>query len=173
MNDRYDAGYGGDYEEQEEQYELVGYDEYGRPIYRQAQRQQAAPQQYDPYAQQQGYGYDPYATGRQQPVPPQQYDPYGTGQQPPVPSYDDPYGTGGRPRAVRRQRRTTPTGGPRPAVSSPVSPSRPPTSRSRPARRSRHRTAPRPPPGPNGITTPSSSPSSRIPTVTPKTSSTG
>ncbi|MCX5057167.1 LytR C-terminal domain-containing protein [Streptomyces sp. NBC_00452] len=95
MNDRYDAGYGGDYEEQEEQYELVGYDEYGRPIYRQAQRQQAAPQQYDPYAQQQGYGYDPYATGRQQPVPPQQYDPYGTGQQPPVPSYDDPYGTGG------------------------------------------------------------------------------
>ncbi|MCX4880745.1 LCP family protein [Streptomyces sp. NBC_00847] len=94
MNDRYDAGYGGDHEEQEEPYELVGYDEYGRPIYRQAQPRQAPPQQYDPYAQQQGYGYDPYATGRQQPVPPQQYDPYGTGQQPPVPSYDA-YGTGG------------------------------------------------------------------------------
>lgn len=89
MNDRYDAGYGGDHEDQ---YELVGYDEYGRPVYRQAAPQQAPQQPYDPYGQQQGYGYDPYATGRQQPVP-QQYDPYGTGQQPPVPSYD-PYGTG-------------------------------------------------------------------------------
>ncbi|MCD9872390.1 LCP family protein [Streptomyces guryensis] len=89
MNDRYDAGYGGDHDEQ---YELVGYDEYGRPIYRQAAPGQAPQQPYDPYPQQQGYGYDPYATGRQQQVP-QQYDPYGTGQQPPVPSYD-PYGTG-------------------------------------------------------------------------------
>ncbi|MEU5094651.1 LytR C-terminal domain-containing protein [Streptomyces sp. NPDC020996] len=103
MNDRYDAGYGGD------QYELVGYDEYGQPVYRQVPPQQApqqpypqqAPQQpydsYDPYAQpqpqapQQGYGYDPYATGVQQPAPP--YDPYGTAQQPSAPSYD-PYGTG-------------------------------------------------------------------------------
>ncbi|GAA3823395.1 polydiglycosylphosphate transferase PdtA [Streptomyces coacervatus] len=92
MNDRYDAGYGGDHEDQ---YELVGYDEYGRPVYRQAAPQQAPQQPYDPYGQQQGYGYDPYATGRQQPVP-QQYDPYGTGQQPPVPSYD-PYGTGTHP----------------------------------------------------------------------------
>ncbi|EPD59788.1 LCP family protein [Streptomyces sp. HGB0020] len=89
MNDRYDAGYGGD---QGEQYELVGYDEYGRPVYRQIAEQQAPQQAYDPYAQQQGYGYDPYATGTQQPVP-QQYDPYGTGQQPSVPSYD-PYATG-------------------------------------------------------------------------------
>ncbi|GAA2499739.1 LCP family protein [Streptomyces longisporus] len=93
MNDRYDAGYGGDHEDP---YELVGYDEYGRPVYRQTAPGQTAPQQpYDPYGQQQGYGYDPYATGRQQPVP-QQYDPYGTGQQPPVPSYD-PYGTGSHP----------------------------------------------------------------------------
>ncbi|AZQ34708.1 LytR family transcriptional regulator [Streptomyces cyaneochromogenes] len=87
MNDRYDAGYGDD------QYELVGYDEYGRPVYRQVAPPQQPQQQYDPYAQQ-GYGYDPYATGRQQPVPP--YDPYAggdTGQQPPTPSYD-PYGTG-------------------------------------------------------------------------------
>ncbi|MDO0915014.1 LytR C-terminal domain-containing protein [Streptomyces sp. DT2A-34] len=88
MNDRYDAGYGDD------QYELVGYDEYGRPVYRRVPPQQQPPQQsYDPYAQQ-GYGYDPYATGRQQPVPP--YDPYDTGvtgQQPPTPAYD-PYGTG-------------------------------------------------------------------------------
>lgn len=91
MNDRYDAGaaeYGDD------QYELVGYDEYGRPVYRQVPQQQQPPQQhYDPYAQQ-GYGYDPYATGRQQPVQP--YDPYATGdtgQQPPTPAYDA-YGTG-------------------------------------------------------------------------------
>ncbi|WP_449351333.1 LCP family protein [Streptomyces shaanxiensis] len=103
MNDRYDAGYGGDHENQ---YELVGYDEYGRPVYQQIPQQasrqqpQQSQQQYDPYAQQ-GYGYDPYATGGQQtpydtgsqsPVPP--YDPYGagdTGQQAPVPPYD-PYG---------------------------------------------------------------------------------
>ncbi|MEU0406619.1 LCP family protein [Streptomyces griseorubiginosus] len=99
MNDRYDAGYGGDHENQ---YELVGYDEYGRPVYQQVPPQQAPQpqQQYDPYAQQ-GYGYDPYATGgrqapydtgNQNPVPP--YDPYGagdTGQQAPVPPYD-PYG---------------------------------------------------------------------------------
>ncbi|MEU6142559.1 LytR C-terminal domain-containing protein [Streptomyces sp. NPDC047081] len=89
MNDRYDAGYG---EDREDQYELVGYDEYGRPVYRQVPQQHNPQQQYDPYAQhqQQGYGYDPYATGPQQPAP--QYDPYGTGQQPSVPAYD-PYGT--------------------------------------------------------------------------------
>ncbi|WP_030314658.1 LCP family protein [Streptomyces sp. NRRL B-3229] len=98
MNDRYDAGYGGDHENQ---YELVGYDEYGRPVYQQVPPQQQAPrqqpqhpqQQYDPYAQQ-GYGYDPYATGTQNQVPP--YDPYAagdTGQQAPTPSYD-PYGDG-------------------------------------------------------------------------------
>ncbi|MBV7697646.1 LCP family protein [Streptomyces sp. TRM70350] len=99
MNDRYDAGaagYGAD------QYELVGYDEYGRPVYRQVPAQQP----YDPYAQQQGYGYDPYATGQQQPAPP--YDPYGTGQQPPVTSYDsyDPYGrtatSGQQPRVAEQ-----------------------------------------------------------------------
>ncbi|QOV38371.1 LytR C-terminal domain-containing protein [Streptomyces ferrugineus] len=87
MNDRYDAGYGDD------QYELVGYDEYGRPVYRQVPQQRPPQQQYDPYAQQ-GYGYDPYATGAQQ--QPQSYDSYGagdTGRQPPAPPYD-PYGTG-------------------------------------------------------------------------------
>jgi anionic cell wall polymer biosynthesis LytR-Cps2A-Psr (LCP) family protein len=90
VNDRYDAGYGGD------QYELVGYDEYGQPVYRQMPAQQQPQQQqqaYDPYAQQ-SYGYDPYATGTQQPAPP--YDPYGshdTGQQQPVPPHD-PYSTG-------------------------------------------------------------------------------
>ncbi|MFF0199495.1 LytR C-terminal domain-containing protein [Streptomyces sp. NPDC005017] len=86
MNDRYDAGHGGD------QYEIVGYDEYGRPVYQQVQPPRPTGQGYDPYAQQ-GYGYDPYATGTQQPVPP--YDAYDTGRQPQVPSYDpyDPYGT--------------------------------------------------------------------------------
>ncbi|MEV0171804.1 LCP family protein [Streptomyces sp. NPDC050803] len=98
MNDRYDAGHGAD------QYELVGYDEYGQPVYRQVPPQQPPQQPYDPYAQQ-GYGYDPYATGQQQPVPP--YDPYDTGRQDPVPTYDtgrqppvptyDPYGAGGQP----------------------------------------------------------------------------
>ncbi|MFC8245671.1 LCP family protein [Streptomyces chartreusis] len=91
MNDRYDAGAAG---HGADQYELVGYDEYGRPVYRQVPPQQQTQQPYDGYAQQ-GYGYDPYATGGQQA---QQYDPYGgdTGQQPQTPSYD-PYGTGTHP----------------------------------------------------------------------------
>lgn len=103
MNDRYDAGHGGD-----QQYELVGYDEYGQPVYRQAPAQQVPQQQaYDPYGTQvpqgygQGYGYDPYATGHGQ-VPQQHPQGYGTGhgtgydtgQQAPGPAYDpyDPYG---------------------------------------------------------------------------------
>ncbi|MDU0301937.1 LytR C-terminal domain-containing protein [Streptomyces sp. PAL114] len=105
MNDGYDAGYG----DGGGPYELVGYDEYGRPVYRQAADQQTQQsqqsQQYDPYGQQeqqgqqdrQGYGYDPYATGgHQQPS----YDPYGGNasappQYPQGPSYGsyDPYGT--------------------------------------------------------------------------------
>jgi anionic cell wall polymer biosynthesis LytR-Cps2A-Psr (LCP) family protein len=87
VNDRYDPGYGGD------QYEIVGYDEYGRPVYRQVQAQQTQPQTYDPYAQQQqqGYGYDPYATAGQQPPP--AYD-YGTGQQQPAYGSYDPYASG-------------------------------------------------------------------------------
>ncbi|MEV5957360.1 LCP family protein [Streptomyces sp. NPDC051987] len=100
MNDRYDAGYGSD------QYELVGYDEYGQPVYRQIPAQ---PQQtYDPYAgpqghdqgqgQGQGYGYDPYAGGAQQTAASYdtgQHTPvHDTGQQPATPAYD-PYGTGG------------------------------------------------------------------------------
>lgn len=101
MNDRYDAGYGG------EGYELVGYDEYGRPVYRQGPAPQAPQQTYDAYGQQgYGYGYDPYATGDQQHPGP---SPHGSGhggghpldRQTPDPSaytpYDpyDPYGTQG------------------------------------------------------------------------------
>ncbi|GAA2195595.1 LCP family protein [Streptomyces bangladeshensis] len=95
MNDRYDAGdagYGAG------PYEVVGYDEYGRPVYQQVPAQQPPQAQqaaYDPYAQQQGYGYDSYATGQQQPAP--AYDPYGSaapydpyGSQAPY----DPYATG-------------------------------------------------------------------------------
>ncbi|WEO97483.1 LytR C-terminal domain-containing protein [Streptomyces sp. FXJ1.172] len=95
MNDRYDAGDAG---HGAGPYEIVGYDEYGRPVYQQVRAQQArqTPQAtYDPYAQHQGYGYDPYATGQQPPVPPYDsgpqaspYDPYGA--QAPY----DPYGTG-------------------------------------------------------------------------------
>ncbi|MFD8735636.1 LytR C-terminal domain-containing protein [Streptomyces sp. NPDC059618] len=102
MNDRYDGYAGGD-----QQYELVGYDEYGQPVYRPVPQQPA--QGYDGYdaRQQQGYGYDPYATGRQEPARP--YDtgsgptvsPYDTGQQETVSPYDtgqhrtvSPYDTG-------------------------------------------------------------------------------
>ncbi|MFR9799837.1 LytR C-terminal domain-containing protein [Streptomyces sp. MS06] len=73
MNDRHDARYGGgDAGHGGDQYELVGYDEYGQPVYRQLPPAAPRPgqqQAYDPYAQQ-GYGYDPYPTGPQQPVPP-------------------------------------------------------------------------------------------------------
>ncbi|MEU5653822.1 LCP family protein [Streptomyces pseudogriseolus] len=115
MNDGYDAGYGDG-----GPYELVGYDEYGRPVYRQAADQQTQAQQYDPYgqqgqhqgqqSQQQGYGYDPYATGgHQQPA----YDPYGNGggygydaypQQQPAP---DPYGQGTHGDGTGQQPRVT------------------------------------------------------------------
>ncbi|MER5182098.1 LytR C-terminal domain-containing protein [Streptomyces sp. NPDC002896] len=96
MNDRYDgyAAGGG----QGDQYELVGYDEFGQPVYRQVPGQppQVPPQGYGSYGsgQQQGYGYDPYATGQQPPVPP--YDPGSTGRQQPVPPYD-PGSTGRQP----------------------------------------------------------------------------
>ncbi|CAL9588203.1 LytR C-terminal domain-containing protein [Streptomyces sp. enrichment culture] len=108
MNDGYDAGHGDD------QYELVGYDEYGRPVYRQAQgpghAQPGHPQQYDPYAQQQGQQYGQQA--QQYGQPGQQYgqqeytqqeygqqgygyDPYATGSGQPVQQPYDPYGSQG------------------------------------------------------------------------------
>lgn len=90
MNDRYDAGYGGD------PYELVGYDEYGRPVYRQVPAQQTPQQSYDAYGQQ-GYGYDPYAAGAQAQPGPSGYDGYDghdgydSVRQPPAPSADEPH----------------------------------------------------------------------------------
>ncbi|MET8688116.1 LCP family protein [Streptomyces sp. NPDC004732] len=78
MNDRqYDpyAGsdpYAGEYAA--DQYQVVGYDEYGRPVYQQVQPTQPQPQvpqqqtqqQHQQTQQHQGYGYDPYAGGPQQ-----------------------------------------------------------------------------------------------------------
>ncbi|WP_328771632.1 LCP family protein [Streptomyces sp. NBC_00286] len=102
MNDRYDAGYGGDQSYQGDQsYELVGYDEFGQPVYRQVPSPSQTPYGYDAYGAQQqgqqGYGYDPYAHGQQQ-TP--SYD-TGNGHQQPGASYGtygaqgsyDPYGT--------------------------------------------------------------------------------
>lgn len=122
MNDRYETGYGDD-GYGGDQYEIVGYDDYGRPVYQrvpsrgQQPRQQPRQQQqqtYDPYGQQQGYAQGGYDTGQQQPIPPgydpygtpqAPYDPYGTGAQDPAPGYD-PYGqaatSGQQPRVTER-----------------------------------------------------------------------
>ncbi|MEV0527742.1 LCP family protein [Streptomyces sp. NPDC050439] len=120
MNDRqYDPYAGGDPyagEYAADQYQIVGYDEYGQPVYQQVpqQAQQAQqPQQpqpsasYDQYGSQaqaqqqyqqppQGYGYDPYATGQQAPVPPYDAGSYNTGS----------YGTYDQPQQAPQQTQT-------------------------------------------------------------------
>ncbi|MFE3248284.1 LCP family protein [Streptomyces sp. NPDC059209] len=83
-----------------QQPQIVGYDEYGQPVYQQQQQQQEPQhqqqpqaQQYDPYSQQQqGYGYDTYG-GQQAP-----YDPYSQQQQQQQPGYG--YDTGQQQAAV-------------------------------------------------------------------------
>ncbi|MFE9681635.1 LCP family protein [Streptomyces sp. NPDC006285] len=85
MNDRYDAGYGGD------PYELVGYDEFGQPVYRQVPQPGHSPQ-HPPHGEQHAGQQDEYGS----------YDPYGGraqghgqagGQgQPQAPGYGQDYG---------------------------------------------------------------------------------
>ncbi|MEU2114740.1 LCP family protein [Streptomyces sp. NPDC016459] len=110
--------------------QIIGYDEYGQPVYQQPQApQQGQAQQYDPYGglqhqaqqhqPQQGYGYDPYAqpqTPQQQHQQPQQepqYDPYGQ-QGYAYPSYD----TG-------QQWAAPPEPAPAPQAAAPVAPAAP------------------------------------------------
>ncbi|MGW2212265.1 LytR C-terminal domain-containing protein [Streptomyces sp. NPDC001781] len=100
MNDRYEAGYG-DGSHGGDQYEIVGYDDHGRPVYQQVPSGgQPQQQTYDPYGRQQGYPQGGYGTGQQQPVPSGHdpygrgsapYDPYGTAAHDPAPGHD-PYG---------------------------------------------------------------------------------
>ncbi|MEU9097569.1 LCP family protein [Streptomyces sp. NPDC048361] len=124
MNDR-------QYDPQAPQVQLVGYDEYGRPVYQQVQPQQQA---YDPYAepqepqQQQGYGYDqayvpqqstydPYA--QQQPQQPQEFP--GAAQQFPQQGYatgdgyGQDYGTAHQPSAPQEPTASGPAPEPHPA----------------------------------------------------------
>ncbi|MFI9646177.1 LCP family protein [Streptomyces sp. NPDC052040] len=120
MNDRYDGYAGGD------PYELVGYDEFGQPVYRQVP-QQRTPQGHDPYGTQQhqgtqGYGYDPYGGGQQPPSPYHQPGPaHDTGTRPAASPYDTasydtyaPYGTA--PADTYDPYGRTPTGAPQPRV---------------------------------------------------------
>ncbi|MFJ8841911.1 LCP family protein [Streptomyces cyaneofuscatus] len=103
MNDRQNP-YGHDPYYQQPQ--IIGYDEYGQPVYQQ-QGQQGG-QQYDPYAAQQGqqvqgqsqgqvpdagYGYDPY--GQPQQPQSQPYDPYAEQQQSQNQGQAQGYGYGG------------------------------------------------------------------------------
>ncbi|MDO0927756.1 LytR C-terminal domain-containing protein [Streptomyces sp. TG1A-8] len=94
MNDRHDAGHGADQGPGHgaDPYELVGYDAYGQPVYRQVPAQRTPQAAYDPYAQQQAYGYDPHAADPQQPAP--HHDPYGSGRQQAAPAHD-PYAAQG------------------------------------------------------------------------------
>jgi anionic cell wall polymer biosynthesis LytR-Cps2A-Psr (LCP) family protein len=84
--------------------QIVGYDEYGRPVYQQqapAQQQAPEPQQgygqaqYDAYGRQVP-GYDPYAQPQQQPEPPQQQQAAQQQAGPQHPQQYDPYASQGQ-----------------------------------------------------------------------------
>ncbi|MFE7261711.1 LCP family protein [Streptomyces sp. NPDC057592] len=149
MNDRQNA-----YDPYYQQPQIIGYDEYGQPVYQQPQHVQQQP--YDPYASQpqqqdqqpqqpqqagQGYGYDPYAQPQQpqQHVQPQGYDPYASQpqQQPQQPhepqqqaygGYDGyGYDTGQQPAAVdtAQQWNIPQQAAPQPAPPAPAAPTPP------------------------------------------------
>ncbi|MFE6496894.1 LCP family protein [Streptomyces sp. NPDC057748] len=145
MNDRQNA-----YDPYYQQPQIIGYDEYGQPVYQQPQHVQQQP--YDPYASQpqqnqqpqqggQGYGYDPYAQPQQprQHVQPQGYDPYAPQpqQQPQQPhepqqqaygGYDGyGYDTGRQPAAVdtTQQWNIPQQAAPQPAPPAPAAPTPP------------------------------------------------
>ncbi|MFE1454889.1 LCP family protein [Streptomyces sp. NPDC058735] len=100
MNDRYEAGAAG---HGADPYELVGYDEYGRPVYRQVQARQ---QTYDPYAQQPPPAYD-YGAGQQQHYGQgHDHDAYGAGAGQQQTGPQDPYG--GPSRAAAHTARQAP-----------------------------------------------------------------
>ncbi|MEU0163367.1 LCP family protein [Streptomyces sp. NPDC006261] len=86
MNDRQNPY---DHDPYHQQPQIIGYDEYGQPVYQQ-QGQQQGGQQYDPYAAQQGQG---QGQGQVPDAAGYGYDPYGQSQQPPTQPYDpyDPY----------------------------------------------------------------------------------
>ncbi|MCX4980859.1 LCP family protein [Streptomyces sp. NBC_00572] len=82
--------------------QIIGYDEYGQPVYQQPQAsQQGQGQHYDPYGgqqqqsqPQQGYGYDSYAQQQYQAQQPQAHQQPQAPEQPQEPQYD-PYGQQG------------------------------------------------------------------------------
>ncbi|MFK4064620.1 LCP family protein [Streptomyces sp. NPDC029674] len=108
-SDPYAGEYAGEYTA--DQYQVVGYDEYGQPVYQLVQQQQPAqpqvPQQY------QGYGYDPYAGGQQQGYGAQGYEAQGyDAQGAAATSYDTAW--------VPQQQQPQPEQRPRPRVAEPV-----------------------------------------------------
>ncbi|MFD3789195.1 LCP family protein [Streptomyces cyaneofuscatus] len=85
MNDRQNPY---DHDPYYQQPQIIGYDEYGQPVYQQQGQQDG--QQYDPYTAQQGQGHAQGQSQGQVPDAGYGYDPYGQSQQPQAQPYD-PY----------------------------------------------------------------------------------